>query len=147
MSARDRDLDNGRKKLEEFRARKAARASSMKSPKATPVLGENAASYTEKLEAKLAALRAESVVGDDDVEESASTPPPPAKVEQSPESARMRPQVIDEDYSVTLDRAAEVERVKTATAEALKEATADFASVNDAIGALQADSIAGDVAG
>ena len=68
MDARARDLDNGRKKLEEFRARKAARKHAVKQPatkddgvdadareRQGTVLDEDA-TYTARLEAKLAAL-------------------------------------------------------------------------------------------
>ena len=147
--ARARDLTNGRKKLAEFRARKAKRAASL----AHAPLDENDATgtgtngadasitYGARLEAKLAELGA--------VEEPVETNVAlraPTGADASPESARARPQVIDEDYGETLDAAAAAER-RRAAAAALDDARREYESVNDAIEELGADTVAGDVAG
>ena len=70
----------------------------------------------------------------------------PTGADASPESARARPQVIDEDYGETLDAAAAAER-RRAAAAALDDARREYESVNDAIEELGADTVAGDVAG
>ena len=148
--ARARDLDNGRKKLEEFRARKAARAASLKrdaAPNARVPLddvpnGEPNDTYSARLEAKLAELG--SVAGS--VREDAPLDGV-AEAVTSPESARARPQVIDEDYGATLDEAAAKENARIASERALYDAKTDYRDVNDAMDAIGADKIAGDVAG
>ena len=104
--ARARDLDNGRKKLEEFRARKAARAASSRrdaAPSARVPLddvpnGEPNDTYSARLEAKLAELGGVAGSARED-----ATLDRVAAAATSPESARARPQAIDEDYGATLD--------------------------------------------
>jgi len=146
MSTRERDLDNGRKKLEEFRARKAARASSIKSPppRATAALGENSAgaSFAEQLEAKLASMRENSNIADVDDHGDASSDVD--DVTRSPESSRMRPQIIDEDYSTPTVAAARAaaRNLETIARAALRQAEDDFENVDRTIGAMDESDVA-----
>lgn len=162
MDARARDLDNGRKKLEEFRARKAARKhATVKQPATTKdddvdvdadakqrqgtVMMDEDATYTARLEAKLAALSERgNTVG------SVGTPTGGKSGDGTGEDDDAR---VD-DYSALLNRAASEEGERAArnervraTETALKEANDDFMMVSDAIEALGADKISGEVAG
>jgi len=160
MDARARDLDNGRKKLEEFRARKAARKNASAAVVKQPATKEDAdvdaaqqgvdedATYTARLEAKLAALNDRgNTVG------SIGTP---TNMDTSVKMRDEMTKVVDDasdDYSALLNRAAseEGERARServrATETALRDANDDFMMVSDAIEALGADKISGEVAG